>query len=200
MLSNLYSNDIKAFHSLHTAYQNLVVFIGLPVAIGCMLLSNDIILLLFGQDYEGSGDIMKILVWLVPLSLLRLNYGRTLLSANFQRFNSIALGSGAFVTIMLCIFLIPRHAGLGAAWALVGGEAITLLMMKWVSSLKLGTAKLLNNYSLKILIASVLVGIILLKLHFHVLINIVLGVVFYGILAFILGIISREKIMKVLRE
>lgn len=200
MLSNLYSKDMKAFYRLHGTYQNLVIFIGLPLAIGGMLLSNDIILLLFGQNYEGSGDIMKILVWLVPLSLLRLNYGRTLLSANFQRFNSIALGSGAFVTFILCMFLIPRYEGMGAAWAIVGGEAITLLMMKWMASLKLNIAKLMNIYSLKIVVASLIVGIILLKLHFHVVINIALGIVIYGILTFILGIFSKDKIMKVLGE
>jgi Na+-driven multidrug efflux pump len=142
---------------------------------------------------------MKILVWLVPLSLLRLNYGRTLLSANFHRFNSIALGSGAFVTLMLSLIFIPHQGVPGAAWALIGGETITLLMMKWISYLKLNTEKLFNKYSLKILIASFLVGILLLKLHFHVLINVVLGIVFYGVLAFVFGIISREKIIKVLR-
>jgi len=72
-------------------------------------------------------------------------------------------------------------------------------MMKWISYLKLNTEKLFNKYSLKILIASFLVGILLLKLHFHVLINVVSGIVFYGVLAFVFGIISREKIIKVLR-
>jgi len=199
MLSNLYSNDIKAFRSLHTTYQNLVIFVGLPLATVGMLAGNDIVSLLFGHSYERSGDIMMILVWLVPFSLLRLNYGRTLLSANFHRFNTIALGSGAFVTFVLCVFLIPRYEGMGAAWALIGGEVITLLLMKWMASLKLNTAKLINIYTVKILIASFIVGIVLLRLHFHVVINITLGIVFYGILTFILGIISREKIMKALR-
>jgi O-antigen/teichoic acid export membrane protein len=199
MLSNLYLKDVKAFQSLHATYQNIVLFIGLPLAIGCMLLSDDIILLLFGQGYQGSDIIMKVMVWLVPFSLLRLNYGRTLLSANFHRFNSIALGIGAVVTVVLCLLLIPRYGGVGAAWAMVAGEAVMLLMMKWISSLKLGTASLINNYFLKISIANILAGIIFLKLPFPVLINILLGAVSYGALAFILGIISKEKIMKVLK-
>ncbi len=110
----------------HTATAH-VFALSLPVAIGGSLLARPIIELVFGAGYERSAAALAVLIWAIPLSLLRDVPVMALLAWGSERriFRLTAWAAG--LNIALNLVLIPRYGLLGAAAATVVTEAFRMV-------------------------------------------------------------------------
>ncbi|OGW42649.1 MAG: hypothetical protein A2132_01730 [Nitrospirae bacterium RBG_16_43_11] len=190
VMSNLYVSDKYKFYLIHKTIERVMLYIGLPIGVMGMILSKEIISTLYGNMYETSSAIFRVMIWIVPLTFLRSNYGRTLLSAGFHRFNMFATGSGAVVTILLCILFIPTYRGTGAAISVLAGEAVILIIMGVMFGIKLYRSYPFDVFFIKIVIASITAGLIVRIADLPLFYSAVLGVILYFGISFFLGIIT----------
>lgn len=106
----------------------ILITLTLPAATGVFLLSNDIILLLFGDSFQPAVLTLKILSVLVMAVALNNFFGTQILMTFGQETKLlISVICGAAVNITLNSILIPRFAQNGAAVASAISEIIVLL-------------------------------------------------------------------------
>lgn len=200
MLSNLYVSDRDKFYKLHKSFEKIVLYIGLPIGVIGMLMSKNIVTTLYGNIYAASSTVFGIMIWLVPLMFLRTNYGRTLASAGFHRFNMFATGSGAVVSVLLCIILIPLYGNVGAAISIIGGELVILLFMGLMFGMKLYHSNPLDLYFIKVVLVSIVTGIIVAEVGLSMIYSIIIGALIYGGVSMIIGLITMEMIRDVFHK
>ena len=115
-------------HRLYHSAMAHVFAAGLPAAIGGTLLAGPIIGLLFGPAYQPAADAFRILIWCIPLCLLRDVPLMALQAAGQEgRILRITL-LAAVLNLALNVILIPRWAIIGAALATLVTEAVRMLL------------------------------------------------------------------------
>ena len=111
----------------HTATAH-VFAVGFPVAVGGALLSTQIIDTIFGRGYAHSADALRILIWAIPVSLLR-DVPVTALLARGREDSILRLTSwAAALSIILNLVLIPPFGLIGAAAATVITETVRMIL------------------------------------------------------------------------
>jgi len=97
--------------------------IGAPVAVIGGRLAAPIMTIIFGPRYGASAPIFALLMWTLPLYLVRFVYGTTILATGFQRLHSLASATAAAIGLLAGIPLVHRLGGAGAAWTLICSES-----------------------------------------------------------------------------
>ena len=187
--------DIEAFKKARYNFQKIMTAIGLPIGVGGTILAEDIIRLLYGSSYLEGADVLKIIIWAIPITFIRMTYGQSLLVLGLQRFHALATGMGILITFILNLLLIPTYGIYGAALALPVGEITVLFFMVLIFSKKVYKSILFDTYFLKVCIACAFMGIIIKEVDVNIIIRLILGVLSYGILAMVLGITKRKTIL-----
>ncbi|MGH7476606.1 MAG: flippase [Longimicrobiales bacterium] len=100
----------------------------LPVAVGGAFLAHQIIGLIFGAGYAPSGIALQVLIWSIPLALVRDVPVAALFAAGRETQVFRLTGVAAVLNVGLNILLIPRYGMLGAAAATVFTEGVRLLI------------------------------------------------------------------------
>jgi len=112
---------------LKKAYQKsfkVMIGVGIPVAAGTFLLAEEIILFLFGPQYQHSVVVLKIFSFLIIFSYLNGLAGYFLTSTNRQRLTAKILAVTTCINVCLNFVLIPRYSYIGAASATVASEVL----------------------------------------------------------------------------
>ncbi len=100
-------------------FYDVMVAIAYMVVIPFVLLAPPLVSFLLKTDYAGTGPILRVHAWSLLFVFLRRSYGNFLLTENMTRFYLFSTVLGAVVNVSLNFWLIPKYAGLGAAWATV---------------------------------------------------------------------------------
>lgn len=188
-LSIVYSKSFKALCGL-----------GMPLSIGCFLLSREIILFLYGSQYLHSIIIFKIFAPIIIFTCLNGLAGYFLVSINRQRMVAGALAITAVVNVVLNFILIPTYSYSGAASATLVSE-ILFFIISFVS-IPREFRRLPYISILKSLLASIIMGggIILLDLKGLPLpVLIAAGIIIYFISMLLSGYLDNDD-RKVLRD
>jgi O-antigen/teichoic acid export membrane protein len=99
-----------------------MAFLGLPMAVGGMLLSSKIINLLYGPQYAEAAIAFAILIWDTPLLMYTSHCGNLATAVNRERRAASIYATEAVINIFLTIYLIPRYGIIAASFATVATE------------------------------------------------------------------------------
>jgi O-antigen/teichoic acid export membrane protein len=91
------------------------------------LLAETGLVLLYGPQYQEAVPVFRVLIWVLPLTLLSGHYRYTLIGYDRQGLEFLSALVGAITIIVLNLALIPAFGLLGAAWAFVFSEAVIWL-------------------------------------------------------------------------
>lgn len=108
-----------------------LLMLGIPIAVFGWLTADDIVRCLFASTYAGSGTILAILVWFVPVVYLTNLFGCTLGAIDQQSYVLKVIGMNVLFNITANLILIPRYAQTGAAIVMVCTEALGLMALWW---------------------------------------------------------------------
>jgi O-antigen/teichoic acid export membrane protein len=100
-----------------------VIAVALPIAVGGTLLAGPIIHLVFGGAYAPSATALSILIWSIPIGLLRDLSVTALMSKGHETTILRLTGLSAAINVGLNLVLVPILGILGAAIATVITEA-----------------------------------------------------------------------------
>jgi len=110
-----------------------VFAVGVPAAVGGALLAERITGTLFGPGYAASAAPFALLVWSIPLNLLRDVPLMALLSAEGERWVFRVTLWSATLNLALNVALIPPLGVVGAALATVSTEAVRMVLAAGVA-------------------------------------------------------------------
>ena len=107
----------------------MTTWFGAGVGLVGTLLATPISLIVYGEQFGPTGDLLALLIWVLPLSFASGHARFSLLASGHQRLEFIAQTCGAIVTIGMCLYAVPR-------WG-IGGAAIAMLVsatVVWVGA------------------------------------------------------------------
>ena len=105
-----------------------LIIIMLPIAIGVTLLSDGLILLIYGHEFTGSTTALQILIWSILLGGINLVFLNLLVSIDRQKLNTLSVGICAIVNIFLNLILIPVLSYNGAAIATIMTNVVLFIV------------------------------------------------------------------------
>jgi PST family polysaccharide transporter len=107
------------------AFYDVMAGIAYVIVIPCALFASPLVTLVFGPDYVEAGPILTVHIWSFIFVSLGVARSQWLIAENMTRFSMFATILGAVVSVGLNYLLIPRYAGLGAAWATLISYAVS---------------------------------------------------------------------------
>lgn len=152
----------------------------IPIAIGTMLYSSDIIQLIYGHAYNQAASVLSILIWTVCLLFLS-GASNTLLNASHKEVTVTKIYAIAAVfNVVLNFVMIPHFSYNGAAITTVLSDVLIVGLQTYVIY-KLGHRPNKNLYSelIKIIIGSAVFGIALYFLNLNMWVGLVVGIIIY---------------------
>ena len=139
ILSELYSAEKIMFRKLHNIYLLAAILMGLCIALVGHIFARKIILLFYGNNYEESIALFKILVWFVFLYSIRSVYGIVIAASGLQKFYTLASTFAVifFTTVFFLLkFLFHVSYPVSACISLLGTEIGTILILRSIWELK----------------------------------------------------------------
>jgi O-antigen/teichoic acid export membrane protein len=124
VLSRFYITSKESLRLVYEKSFKYMLIIGLPAAAGIYILSDKIILLLYGKAYIESAIALSILSGYLFLKFLNPVSGFTLMAINKQRSRLFSQGLSALINIILNLIFIPIYGFVGAAIATLLTEII----------------------------------------------------------------------------
>lgn len=125
-LSYYYVTSRKSLKVVYEKYFRYLLILGLPIALGATLLSEKIILFIYGSEFMNSIIALQILSWDILLIFLYTILGCFLVAIDRQNDMVIAILVTAIINVIINIILIPHYSYIGAAAATVASETILL--------------------------------------------------------------------------
>ncbi len=165
----------------------------LPVAIGGFLVAGGVIDLVFTPAYHASTLPLQVLLWTIPVALIRnvsqsalIGYGR-----QDQLLHTVAWA--AAVNVVLNLALIPRWGMLGAAIATLATEVVRTILAAWYSW-RLGLPMTSPRRFVRIALAALTMGLaVWLAGALPVLATIAIGALTYGVALTVLGVLRFRR-------
>lgn len=109
-------NEELYYDRLQRLYE-LMLILSLSIVLPMSLLSNPIVKLLYGVQYNDAAEVLMVHIWAAIFVFLGCASSRWLLAENLQIFSLFNTGIGAITNIALNYFLIKIWGIVGAAWA-----------------------------------------------------------------------------------
>lgn len=185
LLKNHSVESTKAIY----ASMKLALLLSCMMAAGIFLVSNDIVVVLFGYDFYKSGEIIRILSITILASawanVIRTQY---LIPSGKDTIYVISTIGGAVVNLLLNIVLIPQYGAYGACLGTIAAEYFVMIYQT-VKVRKVLEIKRYFNLAWKDLVISC--GIILFSyevgnffsdIYVRLLVNIFIAIVLFGII------------------
>jgi O-antigen/teichoic acid export membrane protein len=116
-LINARKTDFERYQKRLANLYDLMVCMSLPVAILISFFANDIIDVIYGDKYQGAGQILSIHIWSGVFVFLGSASSQYLIAEGYTKISFYRTLAGALVNILLNLWLIPQYTGLGAAVA-----------------------------------------------------------------------------------
>ncbi len=182
----------ERFRSLFERAVSFAILVALPMTVGGMLLSGDIVTLLFGNEFRPASTAFMALLVTLLMSYPAQFLSNAVFAHNEQKALSGFLALGALSNFVLNYLFIPRWGILGCAIATILAQLLSDSFVWW--KVKRLTSFHLLRHLAKIFLAAAAMGVMVYGLDragVHVILNIILSGTAYFAILFLL----REKIL-----
>lgn len=136
VMSRFYSSK-DSLQLINYKYFKYMVLISIPIGFGTTILADQIILLIFGQEYTQSIIALQILIWAMVITFLGSPFSTLIQSINKQLIVTKVTIIGTIINIILNLLLIPQFSYIGSCFAMIITEVI-LQFYIYYASYKLG--------------------------------------------------------------
>jgi O-antigen/teichoic acid export membrane protein len=166
-----------------------LIIIALPIAMGTFLLSDRIIVRVYGGGFIEASIALQILVWGTALNFLNSALFNVLISMNKEKILTRILVSGIILNVILNYALIPKYSFAGASFATVASEAFFVVWAFYVVSKSLHYFSI-HKLTLKPIVASLAMAAFI--LYFREIITLFVIIPLAAVLYFAALIILKE--------
>jgi O-antigen/teichoic acid export membrane protein len=191
VMSRFYITSKDSLKLVYEKSFKYMLILGLPIAAGIYILSNKIILFLYGEAYIESAIALSILSGYLFLKFLNPISGFTLMAINKQRSRLFGQGLAAFINIILNFILIPPYGFIGAAAATLITEIIFFITYTSFVIRYGFKFKFILSFIHKPIIAAAIM-VFLVSFIENLFLAVILGIFIYGAALSALRIIDKE--------
>jgi len=193
-LAHLFTSDPGRFSALGERISKHALILSLPVAVGGMLLADQIIALIYhSAQYAHSAAVLRLVVWYAVPFALNAVLSRLLLSSNRQRQSVYVAGAKLAFALIAYLVLIPPLGVIGAALATVLSAALGTVM-NWLYVARYVVRLRVLHILARPGLAALGMAAVLLLLRTHVAIEIICGAAVYVALTLVLGGLDGEDL------
>lgn len=131
-MSKFANLDKNKFRILLEKTISIILLLGIPIALGGILLSKEIILLVFGQAYIEAIPVMTIMMSTIVFSFPLVLISNAVFAHNQQKSTSFGYVIGILANILFNLILIPKYGAFGATIATLVSTTIifTIVIIK----------------------------------------------------------------------
>ena len=193
MMSRYYKESIEKLTKLIYYHFKAMIFFGLPVAVGGIILAPKIINLFYGGNYRESILAFQILLGYLFLAYAMAPFFFLLQASGKMRYFSYTAAVGALTNIGLNIILIPKYSLIGAAIATVISNLVIFIMLYVYSSRKIIPVSISRSFMVAA-VASLGMGILVYLIDLSLFADILFGFVSYIAIVGILGGVTIKEL------
>ena len=107
------------------------MYISLPISLIIYLFSEQLISILYGENYLKSSELLKILIFIVPIKLITTNYGLVVVTFKKSLYNFLSLILITIIKIPTMIISIYNFNLLGAIFSLLFLEILYCFILRY---------------------------------------------------------------------
>lgn len=194
-ISRIYSESKENLLRYLRYLSKITIFWGMPVAVGGMILSGQIITAFYGEHFNSSILPLQILIWSVFTVFSNIPFALILLASGKGKEYMYSVTAGAVSNLLLNLFLIPSYNLIGASIATLISEFIVLTLL-FLYARRLFSIRVFKNILLSAT-ASLIMGAGLLTIHdkLNLFISVLFGFLTYILSLIILKGIDREDLL-----
>ena len=156
MSASFKTSEERLVKSYRLSFKYLLIIM-LPIAMGVSVLSDEIILLIYGAEFSGSASALKILIWGLVFSSGGMLFWNLLAAIDKQKLSTYITAISAFGNIALNFILIPLMGYVGASIASVLTAFLAFIMGFYFVSKDLRVLPI-HKISIKPVLAIVIMG------------------------------------------
>ena len=192
ILSRLFKKSLAELKIFIENYTRLMFILAIPLCFGGLILSPLIINFIYGEEYKEAILVFQILIISASIIYITAIYAHSLQACQKQKTHLVGMGIGSIINITLNFLLIPKFGLYGAAFVTLLTQSFVLLFtyFKFSKIIKISIIK----YTIKPLIASLVMFTVLYFLNLNLFILLFLGIVVYFIVMIIIRGISRNDV------
>ncbi len=170
-----------------------MAFLGLPIAVGGMLLSGKIINLLYGPQYAEAAIAFAILIWDTPFLMYTSHCGNLATAINRERRAASIYAAEAVINIFLTLYLIPRYGIIAASVATVATEVTGAILFYIMFRRDIGPGLGFSGIARLVLSAALMGVIIYLLPSLNLALVIGIAGISYLVLVWFTGALNAEE-------
>jgi O-antigen/teichoic acid export membrane protein len=197
--ARLFTLDPEALaERLNTALRWILIA-ALPLCVGGALLADQVIVFLFGSQYQPAAIVLQVLVWYMLFTMIHTVYTSGIIAVGKEKeYSRVMMMSAALyaVSILICTKLFGL---VGASAAVVGSEAMTLVLMRRAFH---NTMKTIVPRSLPMILVAVaaMAAVLFVLPSLHIIVTILIGAVVYGAVLFITRTLSAADFLLLVKR
>lgn len=196
LMSQYYLSSKKSLNITFEKLLKVMLIIALPLGVGTLLIADQIIFLIYGNEFNGSIIALQILIWSTVLTFIRSPFERLLESSNRQLTVTKIFIISTIFNICFNLIVIKSYSYVGAAIVNVMTDLLVLsIIMITVKKIKIITLPADMKISIiKISLASITMGIILYPFKtLNLFLVIIGGVMIYITALILLKVFNKEE-------
>lgn len=128
LLSDKLSSHDNFFTLIDTSFRWVLVW-SFVFALFLTIIGPYIVIILYGNEFEISGQVLKVLVWAQVASCYGIVITQILIARNLQFFLTISTLVGALINVLGNIIFLPLFGIIGAAWVTVFSYIVSGIMI-----------------------------------------------------------------------
>jgi O-antigen/teichoic acid export membrane protein len=206
MLSNVFNTALYpslARHSVHhpdslrgiyTRSLRYSFGLALPIALGCTVLAEPLVLLLFGADFLPAAPALAIIIWAVPFMFLTELCGYIVVIAGKEKLVARSILVSTAVNIGANLILVPRYGFMAAAVMTVVTEIVLLGQYIWLLRSQIGLSDWASIIIRPLLAALCMAAVVYGLRHLPVPVTILIGAVSYGMAGWLFGVFGKDEL------
>ncbi len=121
------AGQTKRIRTGYSRSLRVLLLLTLPLTAGALAVGPEFLTIVYGEEYREAGQLLVIMLLLLPLIPLYHVSASLLVGLGLQRVPLVVGAVGAAITILLDIALISRYDAVGAALGNAGGQLVTTL-------------------------------------------------------------------------
>ena len=107
-----------------------ILIMALPICVGGMLVSNDIVRLVFGANFAVAGELFRILIWFLCFTMIHTVFTSGLVAVAPSKVYGKVMTTSAIIYALAIVTLTKFYGLSGTVFGVVLSEGITLLIAR----------------------------------------------------------------------
>lgn len=196
MARNIFT-DKKRFEYISNETFKVFLLLVVPLVIGTVFLSRQIISLVAGPDFSESSGVLRILIFALAFIFFGNFFNNILIAGNQQKKLMIILSLAAIFNVSANLILIPIFSYSGAAFVSVGTELIVACSTFYLTYKYIGYAPSLKGFSGILVAGLAMAAFLFIFPNLNTFLLILGGAFVYFTLLFLTKTVTAEELLSI---